>query len=141
PDSRGFAPNGPANWSGGFLPASHQGTMVRPGAKNAIYDLFPSDNRFITKSSEAEGLTLLQQLNQEHQQTRVGDSRLEARIASYELAARLQLSAPEVLDISKESPATRKLYGTDEKVTEDFARNCLVARRLLERGVRFVQGC
>ena len=139
PDSRGFAPNGPANWSAGFLPASHQGTMVRPGAKNPIYDLFPSDNRFITKSSEVDGLALLQQLNQEHQQTRPGDSRLEARIASYELAARLQLSAPEVLDISKESPATRKLYGLDEKITEDFGRNCLVARRLLERGVRFVQ--
>ncbi len=139
PDSRGFAPNGPANWSAGCLPASHQGTMVRPGAKNPIYDLFPSDNRFITKSSEVDGLALLQQLNQEHQQTRPGDSRLEARIASYELAARLQLSAPEVLDISKESPATRKLYGLDEKITEDFGRNCLVARRLLERGVRFVQ--
>jgi hypothetical protein len=64
---------------------------------------------------------------------------LEARIASYELAARLQLSAPEVLDISKESPATRKLYGLDTQITEDFGRNCLVARRLLERGVRFVQ--
>jgi len=139
PDSRGFAPNGPANWSAGFLPASHQGTMVRPGAKNPIYDLFPSDNRFITKTSEVDGLALLQHLNQEHQQTRPGDSRLEARIASYELAARLQLSAPEVLDISKESPATRKLYGLDEKITEDFGRNCLVARRLLERGVRFVQ--
>jgi hypothetical protein len=139
PDSRGFAPNGPANWSAGFLPASHQGTMVRPGTKNPIYDLFPSDNRFITKTSEVDGLALLLQLNQEHQQTRPGDSRLEARIASYELAARLQLSAPEVLDISKESPATRKLYGLDEKITEDFGRNCLVARRLLERGVRFVQ--
>src|SRR5712692_329211 len=66
PDARGFAPNGPANWSAGCLPASHQGTMVRPGAKNPIYDLFPSDNRFITKSSEVDGLALLQQLNQEH---------------------------------------------------------------------------
>ena len=113
--------------------------MVRPGAKNPIYDLFPSDNRFVTKSSEADGLALLRRLNQEHQQTRAGDSRLEARIASYELAAKLQLSAPEVLDISKESVATRQLYGLDEKITEDFGRNCLVARRLLERGVRFVQ--
>jgi Protein of unknown function (DUF1501) len=139
PDSRGFAPNGPANWSAGFLPATHQGTMVRPGAKNPIYDLFPTDNRFITKASEADGLDLLRLLNREHQQDREGDSRLEARIASYELAARLQLSAPDVLDISKESPATRKLYGLDDKVTEDFGRNCLVARRLLERDVRFVQ--
>ena len=70
---------------------------------------------------------------------REGDSRLDARIASYEMAAKLQLSAPEVLDISGESEATRKLYGLDAKVTEDFGRNCLIARRLLERGVRFVQ--
>jgi hypothetical protein len=139
PDSRGFAPNGPANWSAGFLPATHQGTMVRPGAKNPIYDLFPSDQRFITKAGEADGLDLLRRLNREYQQDREGDSRLEARIASYELAARLQLSAPDVLDISKESPATRKLYGLDDKITEDFGRNCLVARRLLERDVRFVQ--
>ena len=68
-----------------------------------------------------------------------GDSRLEARIASYELAARLQLSAPEVLDLSREPAATRSLYGLDNPVTEDFGRNCLIARRLLERGVRFVQ--
>src|SRR5262249_51751343 len=68
-----------------------------------------------------------------------GDSRLEARIASYELAARLQKSAPEVLDISKESKTTRQLYGLDDKVTEEFGHRCLIARRLLERGVRFVQ--
>jgi hypothetical protein len=139
PDSRGFAPNGPANWSAGFLPASHQGTMVRPGAKNPIYDLFPPENRFITSDSEADGQVLLRDLNRQHQQSREGDSRLEARIASYELAARLQLSAPEVLDISKESPVIRQLYGLDDKISEDFGRNCLVARRLLERGVRFVQ--
>src|SRR5262249_47706518 len=82
---------------------------------------------------------LLDRLNRRHRDERPGDSRLDARIASYELAARLQLSAPEVLDLSKESPATRRLYGLDDKVTEDFARNCLIARRLLERGVRFVQ--
>ena len=79
------------------------------------------------------------ELNREHLSTRDGDSRLEARIASYEMAAKLHLSAPEVMDISKESDATRKLYGIGEKVTEDFGRNCLVARRMLERGVRFVQ--
>jgi len=72
-------------------------------------------------------------------ETRPGDSRLEARIRSYEMAARLQVSAPEVLDISKESLATTKLYGLDEPITEDFGRRCLIARRLLERGVRFVQ--
>jgi hypothetical protein len=82
---------------------------------------------------------LLKELNREHLAAREGDSRLEARIASYEMAAKLQLSAPEVMDISTESEATQKLYGVDEKVTEDFGRNCLVARRMLERGVRFVQ--
>jgi hypothetical protein len=139
PDSRGFAPNGPANWSAGFLPAAHQGTMVRPGAKNPIYDLFPPDGAGVTREAETDGLAMLKRLNQDHQAAREGDSRLDARIASYELAAKLQLSAPEVLDLSKETPATRRLYGLDEKVTEDFGRNCLIARRLLERGVRFVQ--
>ncbi len=139
PDSRGYAPNGPANWGSGFLPAAHQGTMVRPGARNPIYDLFPPDGADVTKESEADTLALLNKLNKNHQATREGDSRLDARIASYEMAAKLQLSAPEVLDISQETQATKRLYGLDDKVTEDFGRNCLIARRLLERGVRFVQ--
>src|SRR5262249_46942660 len=84
-------------------------------------------------------LQLLRQLNRHHQAAREGDSRLDARIASYELAARMQISAREVLDLSGESRATKQLYGLHEKITEDFGRNCLVARRLLERGVRFVQ--
>jgi hypothetical protein len=139
PDARGYAPNGPANWAPGFLPAAYQGTMVRAGSKNPIFDLFPAENKFITGPSEAEGLTLLNRLNRDHRASRAGDSRLDARIACYELAARLQLSAPEALDLSRESAATRKLYGVDEPVTQDFGRNCLIARRLLERGVRFVQ--
>jgi hypothetical protein len=139
PDSRGFAPNGPANWSAGFLPAAYQGTMVRPGDRNPIADLFPGQNGYVTPASEADGQELLRQLNRRHQEARPGDSRLDARIQSYELAARLQLSAPEVLDVSRETQATRRLYGLDEAVTEDFGRNCLIARRLLERGVRFVQ--
>ncbi len=139
PDSRGFAPNGPANWSSAFLPAAYQGTMVKAGSKIPIFDLFPPEKSGITRDSEADGLALLNKLNREHQATREGDSRLDARIASYELAARLQQSAPEVLDVSLESEATKRLYGLDEKVTEDFGRNCLIARRLLERGVRFVQ--
>ena len=137
PDSRGFAPNGPANWSAGFLPASHQGTMVRPGARNPIRDLFPPADA--KPAAEADALSLLGKLNRAHASKRPGDSRLDARIASYELAARLQASAPAVLDISKESAKTRRMYGLDDKVTEDFGRNCLVARRLLEKGVRFVQ--
>jgi len=140
PDMRGFAPNGPGNWSAGFLPASHQGTLIRPNSKNPIADLFPPQSaRFITQQSDDEGHKLLKRLNGEHSKDRPGDSRLEARISAYELAAKLQLSAPEVLDVSSETPATRSLYGLDGKITEDFGRNCLIARRLLERGVRFVQ--
>jgi hypothetical protein len=140
PDGRGFAPNGPANWTAGFLPAAHQGTMIRPGAPRPIADLFPPETaRFITPESEQAGLQTLAELNRRHAETRPGDSRLEARIASFELAARLQLSAPEVLDISDEPAATRALYGLDDEATADFGRNCLIARRLLERGVRFVQ--
>jgi Protein of unknown function (DUF1501) len=139
PDNRGYAPNGPANWGPGFLPAAHQGTMVRPGSKPPIFDLSPPDRSFVTKSSQADGLAVLNQLNKQHAATRPDDSRLEARIASYELAAKLQLSAPEVLDVSKETKATHEQYGLDNPVTEEFGRNCLITRRLLERGVRFVQ--
>jgi len=139
PDSRGFAPNGPANWGAGFLPAAHQGTMVRPSGKNPIEDLFPPDEARATPSGEADGLALLRSINTQYRQGRRADTRLDARVASYELAARLQLSAPEVLDLSKETAATRKLYGIDDKATEDLGRNCLIARRLLERGTRFVQ--
>ena len=140
PDLRGFAPNGPANWSSGFLPATHQGTMIRVGKPNPIFDLFPPESaKYITSESEKEGLALLQKMNRQYQAAREGDSRLDARVASYELAAKLQLSAPEVLDISGESETTRKLYGLDETITEDFGRRCLTARRLLERGVRFIQ--
>ncbi len=140
PDPRGFAPNGPANWSPGFLPAAHQGTMIRVGTPHPIYDLFPPESaKFITRESEAEGLDLLAKLNRAHMETREGDSRLDARIASYEMAASLQLSAPEVLDVSAEPEATKKLYGMDREITADMGRRCLTARRLLERGVRFVQ--
>ncbi len=139
PDPRGYAPNGPANWSAGFLPAGHQGTMVRANDRVPIFDLFPPDNSGITKEAESDGQELLRKLNRDHAAAREGDSRLEARIASYELAARLQKSAPEVLDTSKETRATRQLYGLDDKITEEFGQRCLIARRLLERGVRFVQ--
>jgi hypothetical protein len=139
PDARGFPPNGPANWSAGFLPAEHQGVMIRPAAANPIQDLFPPASTSLNPAGEREGLALLQKLNRDHAEKRAGDSRLEARIASYELAARLQLSAPEVLNIDHETRATRRLYGLDTPETADFGRNCLIARRLLERGVRFVQ--
>src|SRR5262249_59037406 len=82
---------------------------------------------------------LLARHTRRHAEAKPGDSRLEARIESYELAARMQQHAPEALDLSRESPATRKLYGVEDKHTADFGQRCLMARRLLERGVRFVQ--
>lgn len=140
PDARGFAPNGPGNHSAGFLPAQHQGTMIRAGRQNPIHDLFPPASAdFVTPESEEEGLALLERLNRQHLASRSADSRLEARIQAYEMAARLQVTAPQVLDISGESEATKKLYGLDESITQDFGLRCLTARRLLERGVRFVQ--
>ncbi len=135
PDPRGFPPNGPANWSSGFLPAAHQAMMIRAGDAEPIADLKAARGH----DEEAATLAALRGLNDSHLASHGGDSRLTARIASYEMAARLQLSAPEVLDISRESDATRKLYGMDEAITEDFGRRCLIARRLVERGVRFVQ--
>ncbi len=140
PNDFAFPPNGPANWSSGFLPAEHQGTMIRVGRENPIHDLYPpKDAQHAIQPGDEASLRVLQQLNREHLEQRGADSLLEARIQSYEIAARLQMSAPEVLDISGESPATRKLYGLDNRVTEDFGTRCLVARRLLERDVRFVQ--
>lgn len=139
PDSRGFAPGGPKNWSAGFLPSTHQGTMIKPSAENPIADLYPPEDSFVTPEMDAESLSLLARMNERHREEHPGDSRLEARIKSYEMAARLQVSAPQVLDISGESEATLKLYGVGEEPTDEFGRNCLITRRLLERGVRFVQ--
>jgi hypothetical protein len=157
PDHRGFASNGPKNWDSAFLPAQHQGTMIRPGAANPIEDLFPGrKGDFVTADGSAKGQDLLARLNRQHAESRPGDARLDARIRSYELAARMQLAAPEALDIRREPASVLKLYGLDHNVndfpkeinaleeTDYFGRKCLVARRLLERGVRFVQiwsGC
>jgi hypothetical protein len=139
PDSRGFAPNGPGNWTNGFLPAAAQGTLIRPARAEPINDLFPPEDAFMNAGSEADTRGLLASLNRQHADARQADSRLDARIRSYEMAARLQLSAPEVLDVESETAATKRLYGLDEEITRDFGRNCLLARRLVERGVRFVQ--
>lgn len=140
PDTRGLPYNNTGNFSAGFLPATHQGTVIRPTSPVPIADLFPPPSaKFITPDSERAGLALLKELNRDHLEQNPGDSRLEARIASFELAARMQLSAPDVLDLSKETQETQQLYGTDDPVTADFARNCLTARRMIERGVRFVQ--
>ena len=139
PDSRGFGPGGPKNWGPGFLPSNFQGTLIHPAKKNPIADLFPPQGEYVTKENDAEGLEVLTALNNLHKADREGDSRLDARIQSYELAARLQVTAPEVLDLKGETDVTKRLYGLDSPITEDFGRNCLVARRLLERGTRFVQ--
>jgi hypothetical protein len=140
PDPRGLPYNNAGNFSAGFLPAAHAGTIIRPTSPVPIADLYPPKSAgFISPQSEQGGLKLLEEIDRDHLQENPGDSRLEARIASYELAAKMQLSAPEVLDLSKEPDRIHRLYGTDDPVTADFARNCLTARRLLERGVRFVQ--
>jgi hypothetical protein len=140
PDARGLPYNNLGNFSAGFLPVRHAGTVIRVGAPAPIADLHPPrDARHITPQSEAEGHALLREMNREHLGQSPGDSRLEARIASYELAARMQVSAPEALDLGRETAATRRRYGVGVPLLDGFARNCLTARRLLERGVRFVQ--
>lgn len=150
PDHRGFASNGPKNWGSAFLPASAQGTAVFPQRENPIEDLMPHAE-FATPASDAAGLAMLNRINRRYQSQRPGDSRLDARVRSYELAAAMQLSAPEALDISGEPEHVLKMYGLDRagatypkninapEEAEYFGRKCLTARRLLERGVRFVQ--
>lgn len=140
PDPRGFPMNGPVNWGTGFLPATYQGTALATSASMPpIHNLFPAADARMSAEAERDALQFVQALNAEHARQRPGDSELEARINSYELAARLQLSAPEVVDISKESEAVQRLYGLDDPLTAPTGRQCLLARRLVERGVRFVQ--
>ena len=152
PDLRGMPSNGAKNWDSAFLPAEHQGTLIRVGSENPIEALFPpADSGFITARSEADGLAALERLNRIHAAARPGDQRLEARIRTYELAARMQLAAPEALDLSKEPAWIQEAYGIDNTTrkwpaeinapeeTDIMGRKCLTARRLIERGVRFVQ--
>ena len=137
PDARGLPYNGRNAFTSGFLPANHQGLPIRTAAPVPMAHLQPPPS--VTPQSRADALTLLQHMNQAHADAHPGDSQLQARIESYELAARLQLSAPGLIDISGESEATKKLYGLDRPDPAGFARNCLTARRMIERGVRFVQ--
>lgn len=139
PDSRGFGPGGPKNWDSGFLPSSHQGTLVRPSEENPIADLFPPEDEYLTHKADSAGLELLNDFNQNHKEGRESDSRLDAKIQSFELAAKLQVTAPEVFSLRGESDSMKQFYGLNNPITEDFGRNCLIARRLLERGTRFVQ--
>lgn len=136
PDARGLPAGTVANWANGFLPARHQGVALQSrGAP--VRDLTPAQN--VSAEHERDSLKLLAGLNAGHLAATGGDDVLEARMRSYELAARMQLAVPEVTDIQRESDATREDYGLNAEVTRDFGRNCLLARRLLERGVRFVQ--
>jgi len=140
PDPRGLPYNQKGNFNSGFLPIQHQGTVINTAAAAPIADLqAPAFAKYITPGADRDGLALLQKFNRSHLAANAADSRLEARIQAYELAARMQLSAPEAFDAASESDATQRLYGLDDKVTEDFGRRCLLARRLVERGVRFVQ--
>src|SRR5262245_61907327 len=118
PDHRGLASNGTKNWDSAFLPSQHQGVVIYPGRENPIADLFPAkQGDFITRPSDADGVELLTRLNRAHAAGRDGDERLDARIRGYELAARMQLAAPEALDIAKEPAHVLKLYGLDHGQT------------------------
>ena len=140
PDARGLPYNGRGCFTSGFLPAVHQGTVIKAGAAQPIPDLFASNKfAFATRQADGDGLALLNQMNHAHAAQHPGDSRLDARVAGYQLAAKLQLSAPEAFDVMREPESVRTAYGLDKKVTEDFGRRCLLATRLMERGVRFVQ--
>jgi hypothetical protein len=135
-DPRGGPIGGVNDWSSGFLPAVYQGTAFR-STGDPIVDLKPPSS--MTAEQQRARLDLLAQLNELDMQRHPGNTDLAARISAYELAFRMQGCAPDALDINQESEATRKLYGLDDKLTEPFGRQCLMARRLVERGVRFVQ--
>ena len=141
PDPRGLPYNGMGNFGAGFLPASFNGTVINPSAPVPIPDLAAAPaGKFVTPNASSEGLDLLAQMNRHYAAERSEDTRLAARIESYELAAKMQVAAPEAFDLAKESKETHQDYGTGRPAHEGgFARNCLVARRLLERNVRFVQ--
>ena len=136
PDIRGEPPNGKANWSNGFLPAKYQAIVM--AAHRPIRNLAPPDR--ISSKEEKTTRALLDFLNRNHASQRPAESELQARISSYELAAKMQMSAPEVSDLGNEPNHVHKLYGTgsSNSLTGAYARNCLLARRLLERGVRYV---
>jgi len=136
PDRRGLPPCGVANWGNGFLPASHQG-VIFGDQRNPIADLRPVNH--IAAPAQAASYDLLSQLNEEHLKDNPGEDALVSRIKAYELAARMALSAPGVTDISGESEATREAYGLNNPITRDYGYNCLLSRRLIEKGVRCIQ--
>jgi hypothetical protein len=129
-------PGGARNWSTGFMPSTYQGTRFRAGEMPVLH-LKPT--QAANESDQRAKLDLVQELNRRHRAERGEDHDLDARIAAYELAYRMQSAAPEAVDLASETRATQQLYGLDDKTTERMGRNCLLARRLVERGVRFVQ--
>jgi hypothetical protein len=136
PDRRGLPPCGVANWGNGFLPASHQGVILGD-QKQPIADLHPAAS--VSPQSQTASYDLISALNEEHLAQHPNDDALVSRIRAYELAARMQVSAPALTDISGESPATLEAYGLNDATTRDYGYNCLLARRLVEKGVRCVQ--
>lgn len=135
-DPGGHPVDGVTNWSNGFMPAMFQGTVLRP-KEPRIFNLQPPVH--LAGEVQRQNLDLLQEVNRMHLAGHPGEPELEARIASYELAVRMQLAATDALDISKETAATLSMYGIDEPDTREYGTRCLLARRLVERGVRFVQ--
>lgn len=135
-DTTGGPISGAKNWTSGYMPAAYQGTVLR-AAGDPILDLARPEG--MSADMQREMLDSLKHLNETHHQAHPDNSNLAARIASYELAYKMQSFAPEVVDISKESEATRTLYGMDKEETKDFGYRCLLARRMVERGVRFIQ--
>lgn len=135
-DPSGLPVDGERNWSSGFLPAIYQGTPFRSGDSPVFNLKTPAKIPAAARSGQLE---FLKQLNQRHAARFPDNTELSARIANFEIAARMQSAVPEALDLSGETEATKKLYGLDNPATEEYGRRCLVARRLVERGVRFVQ--
>ena len=135
-DQKGGPISGAKNWSSGYMPAAYQGVVMRSKG-SAILDLAPPEG--MSRSTQRRLLDRLLDKNRQHEATRGGNSELAARIASYELAYKMQEYAPEAVDLSQETEETHRLYGVDQPQTDDFARKCILARRLVERGVRFVQ--
>jgi hypothetical protein len=135
-DKRGGPISGQPNWGSGFMSAAYSGTLFRPTG-DPILDL--RGPAHVTREAQREQLDLLAKLNEDHLRSRPGGQELAARTASYELAFKMQSAAPEAVDFGKETKATLEMYGVGGKLTDEFGRNCLIARRLVERGVRFVQ--
>ncbi len=135
-DPRGGPIGGSASWSAGFMPAAYQGTLFRSKG-SPLLDLATPDE--VSDRRQRHSLDLLNRLNQDHFSSREQESELAARIYSYELAYRMQTSASEVVDLDKEDEKTKDMYGLNDNLTNDFGRKCLIARRLVEKGVRFVQ--